>query len=250
MNLKKSCLSALACATVIVLAVGSASAATCTNASLKGPWGVLDAGLNGTQPEATVTQVTFDGAGNLTGTLTNSTNGTISTSTFTGFYSVSKNCSGYFTLNLPGGSVIRHTFAIDDAKKGMQTIRTDNGITKAGFALAQGAATCGTIGKKATFAGNLAGTMSTFGPIAGAGQVIFDGKGNISGSVTFDVGGGFDTVSIAGTYTENANCTGTAEFTPQGFTTANFNLVVVNAGKEVLLVETDSGSTVSGTLQQ
>jgi len=248
MNFKKSCFSVLAFATII--AIGSASAATCSNASLKGVWGSLDAGSNAGQPEATLTQVTFDGKGNLSGTLTNSTDGTISTGTFTGTYSVSKNCTGFFTVNLPGGTTAHSNFVLDDSTKGAQTIRTDDGLVKPGFAFAQGAAVCSTIGKKATFAGNLAGTMAAFGQIAGAGQVIFDGKGNISGSVTFDLGGGFDTVPIAGTYTENANCTGTAEFTPQGFTTANFNIVVVNAGKEILIVETDASSTVSGTLQK
>jgi hypothetical protein len=248
MNFRKSCLSVLAFATII--AIGSASAATCTNASLKGVWGSLDAGSNGGQPEVTLNQISFDGSGNLSGSFTNSTDGTISAGTLTGFYSVSKDCTGFFTLNLPGGKIAHSNFALDDSKKGAQTIRTDNGLVKPGSAFAQGAAVCGTIGKKATFAGNLAGTMAAFGPIAGAGQVIFDGKGNISGTVTFDLGGGFDTVPIAGTYTENANCTGTAEFTPQGFTTANFNIVVVNAGKEILIIETDASSTVSGTLQK
>jgi hypothetical protein len=248
MNFKKSCLSVLAFATII--AIGSASAANCTNASLKGVWGSLDAGFNNGQPEATQTQVTFDGNGGLKGTITNSTNGTISTGSFTGAYSVSKNCSGFFTLNLPGGVTAHSNFALDLTEKGAQTIRADDGLVKTGFALAQGVVTCGLTGKKVTFAGNLAGTMAAFGPIAGAGQVIFDGKGNISGTVTFDLAGGFDTVPIAGTYTENANCTGTAEFTPQGFTTANFNIVVVNAGKEILIIETDAGSTVSGTLQK
>jgi hypothetical protein len=30
----------------------------------------------------------------------------------------------------------------------------------------------------------------------------------------------------------------------------NFNFVVVNAGKEILLVETDTGTIVSGNMQQ
>jgi len=247
MNFKKLCVTVLAFATVLAVTASSASAATCTNASLKGVFGVLDGGSNNGDPEVTLTQINFDGVGSVSGSFTNSLNGTVSTGSITGFYSVAKNCSGFFTLNLPGNKTDHFNFAIDLAKKGLQTIRADNGLIKPGFALAQ--LTCAPL-KKSTFAGNLAGTMAAFGPIAGAGQVIFDGKGNISGTVTFDLGGGFDAVPISGTYTENANCTGTAEFTPQGFTTANFNMVVVNAGKEVLIVETDSGSTVSGTLQK
>jgi len=121
---------------------------------------------------------------------------------------------------------------------------------KTGTAFEKGASVCATIGKKATFAGTLSGTITGFGQIAGGGQVIFDGKGNISGMVTFSMGGGISNAPIVGTYTENADCTGTAEFTPQGFTTANFNLVVVDAGKEIFIVETDANTTVSGTLQK
>jgi hypothetical protein len=71
-----------------------------------------------------------------------------------------------------------------------------------------------------------------------------------SGSGTFDVGGTIRTASITGTYTEAANCTGTIEMTPKGSTTLNFAFVVVNAGKELLLVETDSNAAVAGNMQQ
>lgn len=247
MTFAKSCLSALAFATII--AIGSASAATCTNASLKGVFGSLDGGLNNGQPEVTLAQITFDGIGSLSGTLTNSLNGTISTGKFTGTYSVAKNCAGSFALGLPGGN-LNYNFVLDDSKKGSLTIRNADGLIKTGFTLAEGAAVCATIGKKASFAGSLGGAIQGFGQIAGSGQVNFDGKGNISGTVVFSMGGNMSTVPITGTYIENANCTGTAEFTPEGFTTANFNLVVVNAGKEILIIETDPSTTVSGTLQK
>jgi hypothetical protein len=41
--------------------------------------------------------------------------------------------------------------------------------------------------------------------------VILGGKGNISGSGTFDVNGAIVTTPIVGTYTENADCTGSPE---------------------------------------
>jgi hypothetical protein len=248
MTFAKSCLSVLAFATII--AIGSASAASCSNATLKGVWGFLEAGSNGGQPEVTLTQLTFDGNGNFSGTLTNSTNGAISSESTTGTYSLPKNCAGSLVLHLPAHNNADFNLVLDDTNKGLQIIRTDNGLIKTGFAFAQGAAVCGTIGKKTTFAGNLGGTIAGFGQIAGVGQVLFDGKGNISGTVTFSMNGAITPVPIAGTYTENANCTGTAQFTPEGFSTANFNLVVVNAGKEILIVETDPSTTVSGTLQK
>jgi hypothetical protein len=58
------------------------------------------------------------------------------------------------------------------------------------------------------------------------------------------------TVPITGTYTENADCTGTAQITPQGFSATNFATVVVNEGKELLLIETDTGTLVAGNAQE
>lgn len=105
-------------------------------------------------------------------------------------------------------------------------------------------------GKKATFALNLTGTVIGTGQVAYVGQVTFDGKGNLSGSLTASLAGTIVTAAITGTYTANSNCTGTAQITPSGYPTADFNSVVVNAGKELLLIETDSNTIVSGIMQQ
>ena len=248
MNLQKFCCTLLAFTAAV--AIGSASAATCSNATLKGVAGSLDAGFNGGLPETTLTQATFDGQGNLSGTVTDSTNGTITTGTFTGTYSVSKNCTGSLTVKFQNGSTASENFVLDDSKKGAQMIRTDSGLVKSGLVLDQGAVTCGATGKKATFAANLTGTINGIGPAAAVGQATLDGKGNISGTGTFSLDGSILTGSISGTYTENSNCTGTAAITPQGFSTLNFDFVVVNGGKELLLIETDAGTTVSATMQQ
>jgi hypothetical protein len=87
------------------------------------------------------------------------------------------------------------------------------------------------------------------GQVAYLEQVILDGKGNVSGSGTFSLAGAIYTVPITGTYTENADCTGSAQITPQGYSTLNFNFVVVNVGKEILLVEADTNTIVSGNMQ-
>ncbi|MGO9366452.1 MAG: hypothetical protein ACLP0H_02350 [Terriglobales bacterium] len=53
-----------------------------------------------------------------------------------------------------------------------------------------------------------------------------------------------------GTYTEDSDCTGTAQITPSGSSTLNFNFVVVNIAKEILLIETDANTIVVGSMQQ
>jgi len=247
MNFLKLCVAVVVFASMIV--VGSASAASCSNATLKGVIGSLDAGFNAGQPEATLTQSTADGNGHLTGgTFTSSTNGSIATGTFTGTYSIAKNCTGSYTVTFTNNTTASGNFYIDDMKKGAQTIRTDSGFVKSGVILGQGAVACGLTGKKQTLAANLFGAINGVGAVAIAGQVILDGKGKVAGAETASLNG--MSASISGTYTENANCTGTAQITPQGFNTTNFNFVVVNGGKEILLIETDAGTTMSGTMQE
>lgn len=249
MNFLKFCTAVVVFATMI--AVGSASAATCSNATLKGVIGTLDAGFNAGQFETTLTQSTADGNGHLTGgTFTDSTSGSIATGTFTGTYSIAKNCTGSYIVTFKNGSTASGNFVLDDMNKGSQTIRTDSGYVKTGVILAQGAVACGLPGKKQTLAANLFGAIGGVGAVAIVGQVILDGKGKISGNETASLNGTIKTASISGTYTENANCTGSAQIMPQGFGTANFDFVVVNGGKEILLIETDPGTTISGPMQQ
>jgi len=55
---------------------------------------------------------------------------------------------------------------------------------------------------------------------------------------------------VTGTYTQNADCTGTAQITPKGSATTNFNTVAVNGGKQLLLIETDNNTLITGTAQE
>ena len=245
MNFNKSCLVILMFATLI--AVGSAAAASCSNATTKGVYGFIFAGSAGGQPTTSVGQATFDGKGGVSVSQTQSVNGTIQTSSFTGTYSIAKNCTGTLVDSENGATT---NFVLDDGNKGAQLILAISGYVYSGFSLAEGTVTCGLTGKKQTFAANLTGTDNGIGQAATVGQLILDGKGNVSGTGTFSLSGTIISDTITGTYTEDANCTGTAQITPSGFSTLNFNFVVVNGGKELLLIETDSGTIVSGTAQQ
>ena len=240
MNFNKRSFVVLVFATA--LAAGSASA-TCSDATVTGVWGYIVG--------AAVGQFTADGKGNITkGSQTVSNNGTIVTQTFTGTYSVSANCTGSLTSNVKGGGSASLNFVLDDTNKGAQIILDESGKVASGFGLALGTVTCGLSGKKETFAADIFGKISGSEIVAYVAQVILDGKGNVSGSGTFDVNGTIDTTTITGTYTLSANCTGTAKITPSGGNPLNFNFVVVNGGKEILLIETDTGTVVGGYMQQ
>jgi len=242
-------ISAIVMLFVAIIAVGSASA-SCSDATLKGVYGFIFSGLGGDgTPRAIVGQATADGKGTLSGTLTKSKDGTILILTFTGTYSIAKNCTGSLTTTDQDGETRHENLVFDNGNKSWQGIQTDSGRVISGFGLAEGAAVCGENGKKQTFAANLSGIVNGVGQVAYVEQVILDGKGNVSDNGTFSLAGTIYTVPITGTYTENADCTGSAQITPQGYSTLNFNFVVVNAGKEILLVETDTNTIVSGTMQ-
>ncbi len=230
----------------------SPAAAMCSNATLFGVFGYFHGrpdGIGGMR--AVVGQMLADGQGNVSGSWTMSLNGAITAGNFTGTYSIAKNCSGSLTLINEDFPTADYNIVFDDVHKGFQMIQTDNGTAQPGFALAQGVVTCGLTGKKQIFATNLLGTLTATSQVdAIVGQVTLDGKGHLSGTETFSVGGTITTVSVTGTYTQNADCTGTAQVTPSGSPTSNFNTVAVNGGKELLLIETDTNTTVTGTAQE
>ena len=239
MNFKK-CFVVLVFTTLV--AIGSASAA-CTNATLTGVWGYFVG--------TAVGQFTSDGNGHITtGSQTVSQGGTIVTQTYTGTYSVAKNCTGSLTLNINGGGTVTANLVLDQTNKGAQIIDTVPGDSASGFGAAEGTVTCGLTGIKKTYAALLFGKITnTNTKVDYVVQVILDGHGHVSGSGTFDVGGTFTSTSISGTYTESSNCTGTAHIVA-GASTLNFNFVVVAAGKEIFMIETDSGTAAGGFMQQ
>jgi hypothetical protein len=77
-------------------------------------------------------------------------------------------------------------------------------------------------------------------PFAGAGLSTADGAGNVSATITASVNGSIETFPYTATYVVNPDCTGSVTSTSGG---ANFSIVIVGGGKEVLGVAIDSGST-------
>jgi hypothetical protein len=224
----------------VAVAVPEASAA-CSDANLTGVWGF--------QVGTAVGQFKADGHGKLTGSVTINQNGTILMQSFTGTYSVKTNCTGNLTTMSSGGTA-HFYLVLDEGKKGFQIIDTDAGGTAEGIGVAQGVVTCGLTGIKHTFAAELLGKIINTGGIAYVAQMILDGNGNVSGSGIFDVAGTTVMSSFKGLYTEDSVCSGTIQIMPSKFNTLNFYFVVVNSGKEILLLDTDSNAQVAGNMQQ
>jgi hypothetical protein len=222
--------------------------ASCTNASFSGIYGILANGSNSSGALAAgVYQLDSDGSGGLTGTGTQSANGTIQTLTLTGTYAIAANCTGTVTITDQTSAVSHYNIMLDNTNAGFELIRTDPGFTLSGEAYALGAATCGLTGKAKIFAKHLDGHVvgSSKTPVSVVGRLTLDGNGNVSAIDTFSENGVISAKKPTGTYTASENCTGTAQITYKG-TTYNFVSVAVSAGKKLLLLESDSGTVIFG----
>ena len=244
------CLAAL----TFALAGGSAPAATCSNASLKGVFGYTHGRPGGASSvNLVVGQLNLDGQGKVTsGSWTWETNdGTVSFGITTGTYSVSKNCIGTLTLKDEDQSPSPSHFRIylNASNNTFQIIQIDQNWNQPGFAVAQGTVTCGLSGKKQVFTTNLYG-LAGGQPADTVGQVTLDGKGGISGTETFTNNGVVSNLAVTGSYTEITNCTGTWRITPKNGTMSIFNIVVVNSGNELLLIQTDNNTFNAGSAQE
>jgi hypothetical protein len=240
-------------ARMIVLAsfaLSSAAWATCSNASLSGTYGFLHGTTdsNGTPDSAAVSQVTFDSTtGRFTGETTYSHDGVIATAPLTGKYAVASNCTG--TGNPTGGS----PFSFVVTSTGFLVAH----LLGEGFAVKQGSPTCTKAGVKGSFGFEATGVFVAGAPFTG--PVVFigelklsvntSGDGVISGQVAASEDGTFLTfVPVTGSYRAGSDCRGRATITPKGLSEMHFSLVVVDGGKEMLAIETDANTVVSGTL--
>jgi len=244
-------------ARMIVLSIFALSsavwAATCSNASLSGTYGFLHDGTdsNGAPATAAVTQITFDSTtGTFTGEQTASHDGVIATESVTGMYTVASNCTG--TGTPAGGS----PFSIVVTSTGFLALH----LFAEGFAVKQGSPTCTNAGVKGSFGFETTGVFLAEAPapaVAFIGElrltVSASGDGVISGHVAVSEDGTFLTIAeepVTGSYRVGTDCRGRATITPKGLSEMHFSLVVVDGGNEMLAVETDADTVVSGTLQR
>ena len=121
----------LAFVSLLVLGlVSRAQARECSNASIKGTYGLSCEGtLVGVGPVAVVGVFTADGKGNGSAVDTLSFNGVISTEVpFTITYTVNADCTGSQVSTGPDGTVFHNYFVIDDNKKEFRLMPTETGF--------------------------------------------------------------------------------------------------------------------------
>lgn len=87
-------------------------------------------------------------------------------------------------------------------------------------------------------------------PVASVGRLRFDGVGNVTGTDSNSFGGSFSRYPLTATYTIERDCTGTLNLTlPNGYVITN-DIVIVDGGKEIFLIQTNPGTVTSGVLKR
>lgn len=196
---------------------------------------------------AAVGALTFDGNGNLSAGYTLSRGGDISTATSDiGTYTVNADCTGSFTDTT---AAIHFNMVIIGGGTEFFAAQTDAGLTAILDAkMEQGGCSNATLNGKYAFQetgfvlpGKEGIAEQTNNPIAITGVATFDGNGNLSLSYTFSDVGVIRTATYdIGTYTVNADCTGSFTDTTQG---VHFNMVIAGAGAALFGIDTDDGLT-------
>jgi hypothetical protein len=91
------------------------------------------------------------------------------------------------------------------------------------------------------------GTAIGTGPIAAVGLVSTDGSGNLSAVETDAINGTIIRRTVTGTYTVNANCTGTVTFTDNFNQTTHLDIVIGDDSRGIRFIQTDPGNVVTGS---
>jgi hypothetical protein len=232
----------------------TAPATTCSNASIKGLYGLLITGYDSSgQYQMGVGQIKSNGAGGFTGVETVSDDGLIyNNQALTGTYSVSSNCTGSGTIiNVKHGTQSHYNFVVDPLGKQVEAVGTDSEHgTASGYALALGTATCSTAAAAGTYGFHGRGYLVGQGVLAFDGQYVLDGTGKLSGIETRSVNGTIISAApITGTYSVAATCRGTISYKFNG-ATVKLNTVMVNGGKSFFTIETDTNTVSTSVAQQ
>jgi len=200
----------------------SAQATTFSNASLKGSYSFLTnlwtANAN-TSEFAMVGVMTFDGAGNVTGSYTSVTGGVAQTGTLGGTYTVNSNGAG--TITFTSGSTAQFAITLNSTAAkvahGVLLLQTNdsNNEVISGTAVLQ--STTAQTYSVASVKGNFGVQINRWTLETNQGGSIgifsFDGKGNFKGSGTQVFAGVSQTGTFTGTYTVNSDGSGSLSIT-------------------------------------
>ena len=235
----------------LLTAVQPLQAATCSNASLKGDYGILVTGTAAGNPIATMGKITADGNGALTGSETFSVNGTLfDTVTVSGTYTVGATCSGKATITPQGGTATTYNLAILANGK-VQLVGADSGTVESGLLRTQGTNLCSPLLVKGTYGIAQSGDVVGQGPLAFGGQIRIRANGLLSGVRWGSSNGVISSGdAISGVYKVDKTCYGGAVLNINDDSGIFYNIQVVDGGNTILFLETNPGTVSAGVWER
>lgn len=233
----------------------------CSNATLKGPYGVLEQGTIVEQldsfppppfPLVLNALANFDGAGNFSVTYTGSFGGGVMSGVGTGTYTVNSDCtySDEFTDQNTGLSFHRAgEITGQGLLQELNVIYTDESVVGIGTAKKMLPSPCSLATLKGTFGILELGSVVGVGPAALSGTATYDGKGTFSGTATLNFDGlGTAAGPYTATYTVSPDCTYSDEIPFQGSTSHRVGTIVgEGTNQAVQTIYTDPGLVALGT---
>jgi len=113
---------------------------------------------------------------------------------------------------------------------------------------------CSNATLKGTFAHNASGFVTSpppAVPLASVSTITFDGNGALSETGIISLNGNIVPATGTGTYTVNADCTGTfaVQIPPLGITGHTF-FVIDDSGNELQIIETDPGTVATAVARR
>jgi len=87
------------------------------------------------------------------------------------------------------------------------------------------------------------GTIANVRQVTAVGEHMWDGQGSTSAKNTISANGNVFSATVTGTYTVNADCTGSLAESDG----SHYNFVVAPDGNHLWWIETDTGTVLSGT---
>jgi hypothetical protein len=104
---------------------------------------------------------------------------------------------------------------------------------------------CSNNSLKGTYGASCEGTIVGAGPVAVVGVLTADGDGSISGVETLSVNGEITTgVTFTGTYTVNADCTGSIVTTTPDGSVTDHDFVIDDNKKEIRIIVAETGRVI------
>jgi len=205
------------------------------------------AGGSGNAPTAGIARLYLDGAGNISGYSSINLQGVWLQSNVSGTYAVNADCSASLSITDSNGNTENFSGTLVGQGDSAMVLQTDPGTGVAGV-LKRVRGSCQTSDLFGTFGLQYSGSVvASSSPYSSVGIISLDGQGNATTNESRFSSGTYASASATGTIAINPDCTAALTLSTDT-ASANFWGIVSFDQKQVLLVQSDAGTTATATL--